>query len=181
MSGGLKFSRILNGSPIEMEIFPPNYQIGDKYTAGLQLMRSGTAVALLAFNELGMILRDVTASTPRTVAFATTPQIFDISLADGWSVSTDCRANYLKTQESLVVVICNIKSDHTPSNGETIGTLPAGFRPSHLLKVPFVAVVTGSQVEHGYMDINVNGEIKIYRIAAQVQELSMGPAIFIAN
>lgn len=116
-------------------------------------------------------------------ALATPPQEFNLPLADGW-LPIDARydAVYWKTQESIVNISLGLKSDHTVTNGETIATLPSGFRPKKSLKIPITAVNQNELLVHGYVDINrSDGTIQIYKIADQIRELCFPTTNFLAN
>ena len=113
-----------------MEVYPPDYQIDSEYVAGFQLLRDNVDVALLAFNETGIVLRDVVASTRKEVAFATPPQVFDVPLADGFSPQTTHSCYYCKTQENIVLLNVASIGDVQANIDVVIGTLPAGFRPA---------------------------------------------------
>ena len=60
------------------------------------------------------------------VTIATPPQSFSLPAASGVTGA----GTYRKTQESLVIVDVDATKSSGFSTGETIGTLPAGFRPA---------------------------------------------------
>ena len=113
-------------------------------------------------------------------ATATKPQEFDLPLAEGWSAMPSCKASYFKTQESVVYVTLNVVPDHAIASQETICTLPAGFRPAHMIKVPVVAIMQDGTNDVGYCDIDSNGIVQIYNITGEVFELEISIATFVA-
>lgn len=62
------------------------------------------------------------------LATATSPQEFDLPLAEGYTQNNGCK--YSKDQFNVVRVTFNLsKSAGTIAGGEVVATLPAGFRP----------------------------------------------------
>lgn len=127
MTGELSIIRTFTGSPVEMRAYPSANKIDDEYSAGITLTRN-TDVALLYFNEHGIILRDVVAAQNREVAFTTPPQEYDLPLAEGLSAVSSA---YWKDQFGVVTGHFNVLAS-SPQTGSSpvIATLPEGFRPS---------------------------------------------------
>lgn len=102
-------------------------------------------------------------------------------LSDGLEVISGCRARYFKTQDNVVTISCNIKSNYDSTGTVTIGTLPVGFRPSYRIKAPVLAVLSDNSFTSGFVDFNANGVIQLYRIRGQVNELEISPVTFVAG
>lgn len=111
----------------------------------------------------------------------TPPQEFNLPLAEGVSPP----AKYCKTQFGMVWVYINVlkPDDGAFSNGEQIGTLPAGFRPAYSIYVPAVVCITGGGVrEIGEIAIFNDGRVMFYCPPnATVTNLIRGIAIFLAS
>lgn len=160
MTGSLRVVRALSDQPIQIEVYPPDYQIGSEYVAGFQLLRDNVGVALLAFNESGIVLRDVVASTPKEVAFATPPQEFDLSLASGWNNYSGMRSRHWKNQFDEVSVVVDISNANTVSHGAVVATLPEGFRPAAVFDAPAI-IYDGSEILPVRAYFSTNGQISI--------------------
>lgn len=108
----------------------------------------------------------------------TPPQEFDLPLAEGVSPP----AKYCKTQFGMVWVYINVlkPDDGAFSNGEQIGTLPAGFRPAYSIYVPAVVCITGGGVrEIGEIAIFNDGRVAFYHPPeATATNLIRGIALF---
>lgn len=115
------------------------------------------------------------------VAMAEPPQEYDLPLSDGLEVISGGRGRYFKTQDNVVTISCNIKSNYDITGTVTIGTLPVGFRPSYLIKAPVLAVLSDNSVTSGFVDFNARGVIQLYRIRGQVNELEISPVTFVAG
>lgn len=134
MTGELGIIRAFAGSPVEMRAYPSAIKVDDEYSAGITLTRNETDVAVLYFNEHGIMLRDTVAAQSNKVAYATPPQVFDVPLADNWT--TQQTSTYFKTQEGIVVARIAIKSTAEYTSGGLLFTLPEGFRPSENAEFP---------------------------------------------
>ena len=161
MSGDLSLLRSLGGQSIQMTLFPPNYQIEDNYTAGIQLLRNGENVAMLAFNESKALLRNVNTGVPNEIAFAKNPSEYNLPLSSGWGIYH--YSKYWKTQEGLTIVQISVNATSSHSVGTTIGTLPSGFRPGGIIETPAVLTTTNlGGYSSGTIQIQPNGAIQAY-------------------
>lgn len=158
MTGELSIIRTFTGSPVEMRAYPSANKIDDEYSAGITLTRN-TDVALLYFNEHGIILRDVVAAQNREVAFTTPPQEYDLPLASGWSNYGVAVSRYSKDQFGQVSVIIDITNAGAIASGSTVATLPAGFRPANPFDAP--AIISNDPKGVGKCYFRPNGEIAI--------------------
>ena len=91
------------------------------------------------------------------IATATTPQIFDVPLAAGW---TKHRASeYFKTQENIVTVYFQVHTS-SPQGGEvTLATLPEGFRPPNTIGGSGYCGITGEKYAPADVKVYPNGDI----------------------
>lgn len=156
MTGSLRVVRTLNDQPIQMEVCPPDYQIDSEYVAGFQLLRDNVGVALLAFNETGIVLRDVVASTRKEVAFATPPQEFDLPLAEGVTPVTGFKNTYSKDQFGVVRVWFSTHFESIPTSGAHVFYLPEGFRPDFIC--PFTAHFSMGEFYNVAVSIHPSGD-----------------------
>ena len=115
-------------------------------------------------------------------ALATPPQKFSLPLSAGWEAQSGGDAKYFKTQEDIVHVSMNVKSNAAVAAGDTIATLPAGFRPASQLKIPIICKVSGqSALKFGHFDVTTNGAIRIYDAVTGseiVTEIAVAPFAF---
>ena len=69
------------------------------------------------------------------------PQVYDLPVADGYTVAVD-GAGYSKTQEGIVCVYFSVNGNFEASasdiGGDAFATLPEGFRPTGKITVPVV-------------------------------------------
>lgn len=116
------------------------------------------------------------------IATATPPQKFSLPLSAGWETQSGGDAKYFKTQEDIVHVSMNVKSNAAVAAGDTIATLPAGFRPASQLKIPIICKVSGqSALKFGHFDVTTNGAIRIYDAVTGseiVTEIAVAPFTF---
>lgn len=123
-----------------------------------------------------------TISEWHEVAVAEPPQKFSIPLSEGWEAQSGGDAKYFKTQEDIVHVSMNVKSNTAVADGDTIATLPAGFRPASQLKIPIICKVSGqSALKFGHFDVTTNGAIRIYDAVTGseiVTEIAVAPFTF---
>lgn len=79
-------------------------------------------------------------------------------------------------------VSMNVKSNTAVADGDTIATLPAGFRPASQLKIPIICKVSGqSALKFGHFDVTTNGAIRIYDAVTGseiVTEIAVAPFTF---
>ena len=144
-----------------MTVFPPNYQIDGVYTAGIQLLRNGENVAMLAFNESRAILRNVKTGVPNEIALAKNPSEYNLPLSSGWGIYH--YSKYWKTQEGLTIVQISVRATASQSVGTTIGTLPSGCRPGGIIEIPAVFTTTNlGGYRTGTIQIQSNGAIQAY-------------------
>lgn len=116
------------------------------------------------------------------VSLATPPQEFSLPLSAGWETQSGGDAKYFKTQEDIVHVSMNVKSNAAVAAGDTIATLPAGFRPASQLKIPIICKVSGqSALKFGHFDVGYDGSIRIYDAVTGseiVTEIAVAPFAF---
>ena len=158
----------------------------------LSANNTSTAPAIQLFNPLNHIsggtrplyyrfFRDVWTEW-RKLAFATPPQEFSLPLSAGWETQSGGDAKYFKTQEDIVHVSMNVKSNAAVAAGDTIATLPAGFRPASQLKIPIICKVSGQgALKFGHFDVGHDGGIRIYDAVTGseiVTEIAVAPFAF---
>ena len=118
----------------------------------------------------------------RLLATATPPQEFSLPLSAGWETQSGGDAKYFKTQEDIVHVSMNVKSNAAVAAGDTIATLPAGFRPASQLKIPIICKVSGQgALKFGHFDVGHDGGIRIYDAVTGseiVTEIAVAPFAF---
>lgn len=116
------------------------------------------------------------------IATATPPQEFSLPLSAGWETQSGGDAKYFKTQEDIVHVSMNVKSNAAVAAGDTIATLPAGFRPATQLKIPIICKVSGQgALKFGHFDVGHDGGIRIYDAVTGseiVTEIAVAPFAF---
>lgn len=116
------------------------------------------------------------------LATATPPQEFSLPLSAGWETQSGGDAKYFKTQEDIVHVSMNVKSNAAVAAGDTIATLPAGFRPASQLKIPIICKVSGQgALKFGHFDVGHDGGIRIYDAVTGseiVTEIAVAPFAF---
>lgn len=118
------------------------------------------------------------------IATATPPQEQNLMLSSGWKATAGGQAIFFKTQDGIVHVIMNIASSTAVSYGDTIATLPVGFRPEKQLKLPIVCKTSANIVKSGHLDVNTDGSIPIYDAVdgtESVKEMVVSPFSFPAN
>ena len=161
MTGELSIIRTFAGSPVEMRAYPSASKVDDEYSAGITLTRNEKDVAVLYFNEHGIMLRDIVAAQSNKVAYATPPQEFGLPLAEGVSAVSSA---YWKDQFGVVSGHFNVLAS-SPQTGSSpvIATLPEGFRPSRQANA--TAVVSSGECLG--LTVRTTGEIQL-RDAASV-------------
>lgn len=99
----------------------------------------------------------------RKIAFCDKPQEFDLPLVDGKSnKSSIYPSTYFKTQENIVTVSANIKSETPLNNGDLLAILPVGFRPIHNIGIISRLDMSRSA---GAVNIYTTGEIRVFRLS----------------
>ncbi|MBC7868583.1 hypothetical protein H7X69_00165 [Candidatus Saccharibacteria bacterium] len=99
-----------------------------KAVAGRDVSQSGTIRATIDTSATTPILVDTVVNTP-------VPSWNSLSLQNNWYNynNTFATGAYLKTNDSMVVLKGLLTRTGTAVSGETIGTLPVGYRPSEQL------------------------------------------------
>lgn len=112
-------------------------------------------------------------------ATATTPQEFDLPLAEGLEPIDPCRYSKDQFGRVLVNIYCN-PTTGSVSIGEnqslSIGTLPEGFRPAHYTSNA-CEVIVGQSRYIGTFDINEYGAITLWT-AAPSASIIIGSVLF---
>lgn len=117
----------------------------------------------------------------RKLATATTPQEFDLPLAEGVSNGGDGHSIYWKDQFNQVHVIVNASVPQiSVSNGYTVATLPEGFRPSKMLITDCSCL--SDNVREGGLSLNfsTNGTIKYFGSFRSAGDIIWGVITFVA-
>lgn len=141
---------------------------------GLLLARKITDNSMLLewhnqLNDDGTIAGDYTStyrslsSTPWSgwapVATATAPQEYDLPLASNVTALYSCR--YSRDQFGRVLCYGAMKPTQEITSGITIAKLPAGFRPTNVLRVAGIVVPQGADVSTIGIGVFTNGEISV--------------------
>lgn len=107
------------------------------------------------------------------IATITTPQEYDLPLADGMSVQENLSAKYSRDQFNGVIVRGCLVGQK--SHADIIATLPVGFRPKSSLEVPAMFGYTAGRVQ-----INTQGNIRVVTDQSSVSTVQFF-AVFIAG
>lgn len=108
-------------------------------------------------------------------ATATPPQEYDLPLAEGWSGT----AKYYKTQENVCVVSLDISKNSELTTGESVGIVPAGFRPAYVKMSPASTFAPSGSTTIG---VSTDGSILLGDVFGQEQARNVyATIIFISN
>lgn len=109
--------------------------------------------------ELEALLDQIDALTP--------PAWTNITLLAGWAnVATFAVAGYRKVQgDTKLQLVLNI-SGGTTANGTIIFTVPVGWRPLTIVRLPISARIAAAPQQMGVLEIDTAGNAKIQDIGA---------------
>lgn len=96
------------------------------------------------------------------IATATPPQEYNLTLTSGWTGT----AKYFKTQESVCVISLNISKSSELTTGESVGVVPAGFRPAYVKMSPASTFAPSGSTTVG---ISTDGSILLGDVSGQAQ------------
>ena len=131
-----------------------------------------------AVDHIGSFIRHCIGGTWQKwekIATSTPPQEYDLPLAEGWSGT----AKYYKTQENVCVVSLDISKNSELTTGESVGVVPAGFRPAYVKMSPASTFAPSGSTTIG---VSTGGSILLGDVSGQEQARNVYATIaFIAN
>lgn len=112
----------------------------------------GTALNLVTNHSNAADPHENYLNAPRLNALLATKQWYNLTLVNGWTAPN---AQYTKLSSGLIL-LSGLLSKSGKSVGETIATLPVGYRPSTTIRFGSCDTSKDSQP---YLDINSQGQI----------------------
>lgn len=98
------------------------------------------------------------------------------SLDNGWGGSIV----YEKLSNGLTLVDVNITTVGTTTDSTILTTLPAGYRPNGVKRIAILSTL-GTYGAGGYLEIGINGTIRIYDFQVSITTFSTSTAAYMSR